>query len=138
VKRGGWRVAEALVTVAGMDGSPRRTVRRLTVELPSDLVEKLTDAAELSRTSVDRFVADVLTRELAGWDGEFPLPVPPEDFQRALDARPDAAAFFATVSRRNHHAILARIDEAKRPATRVRRIEDAVAMLLQSRTPYQQ
>ncbi len=121
-----------------MDGSPRRTVRRLTVELPSDLVEKLTDAAELSRTSVDRFVADVLTRELAGWDGEFPLPVPPEDFQRALDARPDAAAFFATVSRRNHHAILARIDEAKRPATRVRRIEDAVAMLLQSRTPYQQ
>ena len=121
-----------------MDVRPRRTVRRLTVELPFELVENLTDAAELSRKTVDQFVEDVLAREMARWDSEFPLPAPPEDFQHALDAHPDAAAFFAMVSRSNHHAILARIDEAKRPATRVRRIEEAIAMLLRGQTPYRQ
>lgn len=104
---------------------------RLTVELPSELVEEVTDAAELSRRTVDQFVQDVLAREMARWAVEFPLPVPPEDFQRALDAHPDAAASFATVSRRRHREILARIDTAKRPATRARRIDEAIAMLRQ-------
>lgn len=121
-----------------MDDLPRRTVRRFTVELPSELVENLRDAAELSRRTVDQFVEDVLAREMARWDSGFPLPAPPEDVQRALDAHPDAAAFFATVSRRNHHAILARIDEARRPATRARRIDEAIAMLLRGQTPYRQ
>lgn len=103
-----------------------------------ELAEKLADASELSRTSVDQFIENVLARELARWDREFPLPVVPKDFQRALDAHPDAAAFFATVSRRNHHAILARIDQAKRPATRTRRIDAAIASLLQGKTPYRQ
>jgi uncharacterized protein YdeI (YjbR/CyaY-like superfamily) len=115
-----------------------RTVRRLAVELPFDLVESLAAAAELSRKSVDQFVEDVLAREIAQWDSEFPRPAPPEDFQSALDAHPDAAAFFATVSRRNHNAIMARIHEAKRPATRARRIEEAIAMMLQGQTPYRQ
>lgn len=106
------------------------------MELPVELVENLTDAAGLSRKTVDQFVEDVLAREMANWNNEFPLPAPPEDFQRALDAHPDAAAFFATVSRRDHHAILARIEAAKRPTTRARHIEDAVAMLLRGQTPY--
>jgi uncharacterized protein YdeI (YjbR/CyaY-like superfamily) len=121
-----------------MGDRPRRTVRRLTVELPFELVENLTDAAGLSHKTVDQFVEDVLAREMARWASGFPPPSPPEDFQHALDAHPDAAAFFATVSRRNHHAILARIDEAKRPATRARRIEEAIAMLLRGQTPHQQ
>ena len=121
-----------------MDDRYRRTVRRLTVELPVELAEKLTDAAELSRMSVDQFVENVLARELERWDSQFPLPAVPEDFQRALDAHPDAARFFATVSRRNHHAIIGRIEEAKRPAARAQRIENAVASLLEGKTPYRQ
>jgi hypothetical protein len=121
-----------------MGDRPRRTVRRVTVELPFELVENLTDAAGLSHKTVDQFVEDVLAREMARWASGFPLPSPPEDLQHALDAHPDAAAFFATVSRRNHHAILARIDQAKRPATRARRIEEAIAMLLQGQTPHRQ
>jgi hypothetical protein len=121
-----------------MDDGPPRGVRRLTVEISAELAEKLADAAELSRTSVDRFVENALAQVLARWDDEFPLPEPPADVRRALDADPEAAAFFATVSRRNHHAILGRIEEAKRPATRVRRIEQAVAMLRQGKTPYRQ
>jgi uncharacterized protein YdeI (YjbR/CyaY-like superfamily) len=120
-----------------MDDRPR-TAWRLTVELPVELVEKLTDAAGLSRKTVDQFVEDVLAREMARWDSEFPLPAPPADLRHALDAHPEAAAFFATVSRRNHHAILARISDAKRPATRARRIEEAIAMLLQGQTPHRQ
>jgi hypothetical protein len=121
-----------------VDGRSRRTLRRFTVELPFELVEGLTDAAGLSHKTVDQFVEDVLEREMSRWYSQFPLPTPPEDFQRALDARPDAAAFFARVSRRNHHAILARIDDAKRPGTRTRRIDDAIAMLRRGHTPYRQ
>lgn len=124
--------------VSSVDGPSRRTPRRFTVELPVELVESLTDAAGLSRKTVDQFVEDVLEREMSGWYSQFPLPTPPEDFQRALDAQPDAAAFFATVSRRNHHAILARIEDAKRPVTRAQRIEDAIAMLRRGHTPYRQ
>jgi uncharacterized protein YdeI (YjbR/CyaY-like superfamily) len=119
-----------------MDDRSCRKVRRLTIELPFELVENLTSAAELSHKTVDQFVEDVLARELARWDSEFPLPSPPEDFQRALDANTDAASLFTMVSRRDHHAILARINEAKLPATRARRIEEAIEMLLGGHTPY--
>src|SRR5262249_39554980 len=98
--------------------------RRLVVRLPADLVEKVYDAAEVSHRTVDAFVESVLVEELARWErGLPPLPPVPEDLRRALDAQPAAAAFFGTMSRRNHHAILHLVDSAKRPATRARRIQ---------------
>jgi uncharacterized protein YdeI (YjbR/CyaY-like superfamily) len=124
--------------VSCVDARSRRTLRQLTVELPVELVESVTDAAGISHRTVDRFVEDVLEREIARWNSQFPLPAPPEDFQRALDASPDAAAFFATVSRSNHHAILGEIEDAKRPTSRTRRIEYAIAMLCRGETPYRQ
>src|SRR5687768_6907626 len=116
----------------------RPATRRLTLELPIEFVDKVTAAAELSHRTVDQYVEDVLASELERYDAAFPLPAPPEDLQRALDADPAAAAFFATVGRRNHHAILDRIEEAQRPSTRARRIEQTVAMLLRGDTPYRQ
>ena len=53
----------------------------------------------------------------------------PEDLQRALDANPDAAAFFATLDGTNRYAILYRVGDCKKPETRARRIETFVAML---------
>jgi uncharacterized protein YdeI (YjbR/CyaY-like superfamily) len=53
----------------------------------------------------------------------------PEDLQRALDQDEKAAEFFATLDSGNRYAILYRIQEAKRPETRARRIEKFVAML---------
>lgn len=53
----------------------------------------------------------------------------PEDFQAALDANPQAKAFFATLNSTNRYAILFRIHQAKRPATRTKRINDFMAML---------
>ena len=53
----------------------------------------------------------------------------PADLQQELDENPGAAAFFATVDSANRYAVLYRIQEAKKPETRARRIEKFVAML---------
>ena len=53
----------------------------------------------------------------------------PEDLQAALDADPEAAAFFDSLDRGNRYAILYRVNDAKRPETRQRRITTFVAML---------
>jgi len=58
----------------------------------------------------------------------------PEDLQRALDENARARAFFATLNSVNRYAILYRIQEAKRPETRARRIEKFVAMLARHET----
>ncbi|MBV8935968.1 MAG: YdeI/OmpD-associated family protein [Alphaproteobacteria bacterium] len=53
----------------------------------------------------------------------------PSDLQAALDANPQAAAFFGTLKGANRYAILYRIGEAKKPETRAARIAKFVAML---------
>ena len=53
----------------------------------------------------------------------------PEDLQAALDADPEAGAFFGSLDRGNRYAILYRVHDAKRPETRARRIAMFVAML---------
>ncbi|MDQ6750785.1 MAG: YdeI/OmpD-associated family protein [Actinomycetota bacterium] len=53
----------------------------------------------------------------------------PEDLRRALERNPHAQAFFATLDRQNRYAVLFRIQDAKRPETRARRIEKFIAML---------
>jgi uncharacterized protein YdeI (YjbR/CyaY-like superfamily) len=58
----------------------------------------------------------------------------PEDLQRALDENPVAAEFFAGLKGANRYAILYRVNDAKRPETRARRIAQYVAMLAEHRT----
>ncbi len=53
----------------------------------------------------------------------------PEDLQRELDARPAAAAAFSGLSSQNRYAILYRLDQARRPETRARRLAEYVRML---------
>jgi uncharacterized protein YdeI (YjbR/CyaY-like superfamily) len=53
----------------------------------------------------------------------------PDDLRAALDANPAASAFFATLDGANRYAVLYRVQDAKRPATRAKRIERYVAML---------
>jgi len=65
------------------------------------------------------------------WEAAYPGPAAatvPDDLRAALDADPQAAAFFATLNRTNRYAILYLIHEAKRPETRARRIAKYVAM----------
>jgi uncharacterized protein YdeI (YjbR/CyaY-like superfamily) len=60
----------------------------------------------------------------------------PDDLQRELDARPQAAAFFAGLSSQNRYSILYRLQDAKRPETRARRLAKFVAMLEAGETIY--
>ena len=60
----------------------------------------------------------------------------PADLQRALDEHPAAQAFFATLDSRNRYAILYRLQDAKRPETRARRIAQYVAMLDEQKKLY--
>ncbi len=60
----------------------------------------------------------------------------PPDLQRALDENPAAARFFATLNARNRFVVLYQLADAKRPATRARRIERFVAMLSEGTKPY--
>ena len=55
--------------------------------------------------------------------------IPTVTHAEALDENPAAAAFFATLNSQNRYAILYRIQDARRPETRARRLEKFVAML---------
>lgn len=73
------------------------------------------------------------------WDSAYDAPsaaTVPHDLQHALDENPAAASFFATLNSQNRFAILYRIQDAKRPETRARRIERFVAMLNEGTKPY--
>jgi hypothetical protein len=52
------------------------TTRKLTVALPTELVEKLASAAEISHRTVEQMVHDVLAREIARWDESFGVSPP--------------------------------------------------------------
>jgi uncharacterized protein YdeI (YjbR/CyaY-like superfamily) len=58
----------------------------------------------------------------------------PPDLKEALDANPQAAAFFATLRGANRYAILYRIADAKKPETRATRIAKFIAMLERGET----
>jgi uncharacterized protein YdeI (YjbR/CyaY-like superfamily) len=68
----------------------------------------------------------------AAYDSPATAEVPP-DLQAALDADPAARDFFAGLDRANRYAILYRLQEARRPETRARRLEKFLAMLREGR-----
>jgi uncharacterized protein YdeI (YjbR/CyaY-like superfamily) len=68
----------------------------------------------------------------AAYDSPATAEVPP-DLQAALDADPAARDFFAGLDRANRYAILYRLQEARRPETRARRLEKFLDMLREGR-----
>ena len=53
----------------------------------------------------------------------------PEDFQTELDKNARAKAFFTSLNRANRYAILFRLQTAKKPETRVKRLRQFIVML---------
>ena len=73
------------------------------------------------------------------WDAAYDSPrmaAPPEDFRKALAASPAASAFFETLNGQNRYAILYRIQTAKKPETRQKRITQFIQMLENQETIY--
>jgi uncharacterized protein YdeI (YjbR/CyaY-like superfamily) len=86
--------------------------------------------AEITRTRAD-----------GRWDAAYEPASKAEispDLQAALDAHPGAAAFFAAVSAQNRYAVLFRIQTAKKPETRARRVTHFAQMLARGETVYPQ
>ena len=101
-----------------------------------DKVDTLTATGRMRAAGlaeVERAKAD--GRWAAAYPGQRTITVP-DDLQRELDARPAAAAFFAGLDSRNRYAILYRLQGAKKPETRARRLEKFVAMLEAGETIY--
>jgi uncharacterized protein YdeI (YjbR/CyaY-like superfamily) len=73
----------------------------------------------------------------AAYAGQRVAEVPP-DLAAALAADPAAARGFEALSRANRYAILYRLQDAKRPETRARRLEQFVTMLREGRTVHPQ
>jgi uncharacterized protein YdeI (YjbR/CyaY-like superfamily) len=73
------------------------------------------------------------------WEAAYASPrniTVPDDLRAALDASPPARKRFEQLDSRNRYAILYRVHDAKRPATRQRRIAKYVAMLEAGETIY--
>ena len=87
-------------------------------------------------------VAEVERAKADGrWDAAYAGPASievPADLAAALAAEPKAQAMFAGLSGQNRYAILYRIETAKRPDTRARRINELVAMLARGETVHPQ
>jgi uncharacterized protein YdeI (YjbR/CyaY-like superfamily) len=64
----------------------------------------------------------------AAYEGQGTAKVP-SDLQRELDANSAAAEFFAELDSANRYAIVYRLEEAKKPETRERRLRKFVSML---------
>src|SRR5918994_7389652 len=73
------------------------------------------------------------------WDAAYDAPssaTVPDDLRRELEKNEKAREFFATLNSANRYAILHRIQDAKKPETRARRIEKYVAMLREGKRIY--
>jgi uncharacterized protein YdeI (YjbR/CyaY-like superfamily) len=60
----------------------------------------------------------------------------PQEFQQKLDQNPAAQDFFATLNAVNRYAFLYRIQDAKKPETRTKRMDQFIQMLNEHKTIY--
>jgi uncharacterized protein YdeI (YjbR/CyaY-like superfamily) len=78
-------------------------------------------AAEVERAKADG-------RWEAAYESQSRIAIP-EDLERELSTRPQAKEFFLQLSSQNRYSILYRLQDAKKPETRARRLAKFVAML---------
>jgi uncharacterized protein YdeI (YjbR/CyaY-like superfamily) len=113
--------------------TPRRS-RSIWSKRNRDFATALIDSGRMQPAGlreVERAKAD------GRWDAAYDAPstaTVPADLQAALDANPAAADFFAGLKGQNRYAVLHRVQTAKKPETRARRIEKFVAMLARGET----
>jgi uncharacterized protein YdeI (YjbR/CyaY-like superfamily) len=108
--------------------TPRRTASRWS-RINRDKAEQLIAEGRMRPAGLSEVgLAQADGRWEAAYDGQKTIAVP-DDLQRELDARPHAKAFFAELTSQNRYAILYRLQDAKRPETRARRLAKFVAML---------
>jgi uncharacterized protein YdeI (YjbR/CyaY-like superfamily) len=112
--------------------TPRRRQSRwsrINREKALDLIER-GEMRPAGLAEVERARAD------GRWEAAYAGPATaavPDDLRDALDANDAARAFFEALDTTNRYAILYRVQDARRPETRARRIAAFVAMLAEGR-----
>jgi uncharacterized protein YdeI (YjbR/CyaY-like superfamily) len=105
--------------------APRSKWSKINCGRAAELIErgemKLAGLREIERAKADG-------RWSAAYESQRGASVP-DDLRQELDRNERAREFFATLDAANRYAILYRIQDARRPETRARRIEKFVAML---------
>jgi uncharacterized protein YdeI (YjbR/CyaY-like superfamily) len=108
--------------------TPRRPRGRWS-RINRDKVEGLLAAGAMRPAGLAEVeVAKADGRWEAAYEGQRTATVP-ADLQRELDASKAAREFYASLDSANRYAIVYRLDEAKKPETRERRLRKFVAML---------
>ncbi len=95
---------------------------------------ELIDAGKMAKAGLSEVEA---ARADGRWDAAYApasTATVPADLAAALDTQPKARTFFETLSGANRYAILYRVGEAKKPATRAARIAKFVAMCAAGKT----
>jgi uncharacterized protein YdeI (YjbR/CyaY-like superfamily) len=113
--------------------TPRRPTSRWS-QRNRTIAERLIEQGRMlpgGQAEVDRARAD--GRWEAAYAGARTMTVPP-DLQAALDVDPTVAEAFAGLDGANRYAILYRLQDAKKPETRARRLAGFVVMLREGRT----
>lgn len=113
--------------------TPRRA-RSIWSKINVDKVDALIEAGRMQAPGyVQIEAAKADGRWARAYDGARTSSVP-EDLLAALEAEPQAKAFFATINATNRYAILWRIQTAVKTETRARRIAQLVEMLSRGET----
>ena len=117
--------------------TPRRT-RSLWSKRNVGIVERLTDEGRLQAAGqAEVTLAKADGRWSAAYAGQSAIGLP-EDLAAALAAVPAARAMYDVLTSQNRYAVLYRIQAAKRPDTRARRVQEYTAMLARGETIYPQ
>jgi uncharacterized protein YdeI (YjbR/CyaY-like superfamily) len=99
--------------------------------------------SRINREKAERLIAEgrmrpaglaeiALARDDGRWDSAYAgqrAATVPDELQRELDADPHAAAAFSQLDAQNRYSIIWRINDAKRPETRARRVAKYLEML---------
>jgi uncharacterized protein YdeI (YjbR/CyaY-like superfamily) len=113
---------------------PRGSWSQRNVELVGQLIAagrmQASGLAEVERAKADG-------RWERAYGGSASIEVP-DDLSDALAASPEAQAMWDVLTRTNRFAVLYRVQEAKRPETRARRVAQYVEMLSRGDTPHPQ
>jgi uncharacterized protein YdeI (YjbR/CyaY-like superfamily) len=112
--------------------TPRRAKSKWSLRNTKRVVE-LIESGEMTaagQTEIDNAKAD------GRWEAAYSMAesTMPEDFQTALSNDPQALKNFNALSAQNRFAFLFRIEDAKKPETRAKRIADYVQMLHDGKT----
>jgi uncharacterized protein YdeI (YjbR/CyaY-like superfamily) len=111
-----------------------RTAKSIWSKINKEKAEKLVASGRMREAGMQEINR---ARQDGRWDAAYASAsnsTVPEDLQRALDANPKAAKFFATLNSKNRYAILFRIQNVKKAETRIRKIAQFIEMLSNGET----